>query len=113
MLYESFIITPWTGTGLEEDANRPQLGDDHVFSKWEDVTGQNAQGIRPDPNLYTLRVELEEAALAGVEADGIYYVVSSEEMVEDEPGGEEAAPTVGAEEYLLTHNFFGESGEET
>jgi hypothetical protein len=113
MLYEAYIVTPWTGDGTDDNPNRPQLGDEHVFSKWEDHTGQNALGLRPDPNLYILRVELEEAALTGVEADGTYYVVSSEEMVEDEPGGEEAVPTVGAEEYLLTHNFFGESGEET
>ena len=78
------IITPFIGDGsTEENANRPQLGDDYATLKWEDITGTPSAQLTPSPNMYVLRAEVTEAVLSDIESDGIYHVLSSEEIIED------------------------------
>ena len=83
MTWRAEITTTWTGTGAQDDDNRPQLGDDYALRKWEDVTGQPSANLRPDPNLYVVRVECEEAVLDAIEADADYLVLWSEEIAEE------------------------------
>lgn len=73
------IITPWIGTGATTaDANRPQLGDDHTLSRWEDVTGQPSENLHPTPNLFIVRANMTDAVLAAIETDPTYEVLWSE-----------------------------------
>ena len=75
------IVTPFIGDGSSEDnANRPQMGDDYAFIKWEDITGTPSASLHPSPNM---RAEVTEAVLSDIESDGTYLVLSSEEIVED------------------------------
>ena len=72
------VLTPWVGDGLTvETANRPELGEDYQI-KIEDITGQPAGNLHPDPNLYSVLVECDEITLAAIEADPKYHVVWSE-----------------------------------
>ena len=74
------ITTNWTGSGKEDDANRPQIGDEYKLAKWEDVTGQPSKNLAPDPNLYVVRIECEGEVLDAIEADGKYMVLWCEEL---------------------------------
>jgi len=76
MLFQ--VMTAWTGTGTEEDSNRPLVADTYAIQKWTDVTGQPAQNLQPDPNLYTIEAEAEESVVNAIEADNDYFVVWSE-----------------------------------
>ena len=82
-MYRAEVATTWTGTGAEDDANRPKLGDDYALKKFEDCTGQPSENLRPDPNLYVVRVECEEAVLAEIEDSPDYLVLWSEEIAEE------------------------------
>ena len=71
------VITRW---GVYSDAetgissNRPQLVMDYVIPKWADVTGQPAANLAPDPNMYIIQIECDEATLDAIEADANYVV---------------------------------------
>ena len=80
------IITPFIGDGsTEENANRPQLGDDYPFIRWEDITGTPTAQLTPSPNMYVLRAEVTEAVLSSIKSDGTYLVLSSEEIIDASP----------------------------
>ena len=70
------IITPWIGDGLDTDtARRPKLLDDYpAITRYSDVTGQPAPNLHPDPNLYTINCELDQATLDAIELDTGYVV---------------------------------------
>jgi hypothetical protein len=77
------ILTPWLGDGLTpETGYRPEVADDYAISGWEDVTGQDARNLKPDPNLYAVIIRCDDTTLAAIEADPKYTVLWSEE--EDE-----------------------------
>ena len=83
------VVTPWTGTGQEEDANRPDVADKYMAGaywregqKWEDRTAQAAEAIRPDPNLYVVYMELEADVLEALEKSNDYLILWSEEIAE-------------------------------
>ena len=78
------IITPWAGSGAEQDPNRPRLFSDHVVSKWEDVTGQSSANIPPESNMYIVLAECEESVMAQIETDNAYQVLWSEEIFDVE-----------------------------
>ena len=81
--WKADIVTPFIGDGSNEDnANRPQLGDDFPFIRWEDITGTPSAQLTPSPNMYVLRVEVTEAVLSNIESDAVYLVLSSEEIVD-------------------------------
>ena len=82
-MWRAEVLTGWTGSGAEDDANRPRIGDAYALAKWQDVTGQPPANIAPDPNQYVVLVECEADVLADIEADGEYLVLWSEEVVED------------------------------
>jgi hypothetical protein len=77
------IATPWTGTGTQDDPNRPQLADDYPLNGWSDVTGQSAENLQPDPNLFVVMVECEDSVLTQIEADPHYAVLWSEEVADE------------------------------
>lgn len=99
-LYQFEVLTPWVSH--EDDpspmpSNHPKLQDDypHVFNpdgsvaqqgilKWEDTTGQSAENIVPDPNLYIIKCEADESVLHAIEADEQYEVLWSQEIIEPE-----------------------------
>ncbi len=76
------IVTPFIGDGTEGNANRPQLGDDYATIRWSDITGTPSANLAPSPNLYILRAEVTEAVLGDIESDGVYLVLSSEEIID-------------------------------
>ena len=82
MTWTADIITPYIGDGTEDNANRPQLGDDYTILRWSDITGTPSAQLIPSPNMYVLRAEVEEAVLDDIESDGVYLVLSSEEIVD-------------------------------
>jgi hypothetical protein len=82
MTWTADIITPFTGDGSEDNANRPQLGDDYATIRWSDITGTPSAQLTPSPNMYVLRAEVTEAVLSDIESDGVYLVLSSEEIVD-------------------------------
>lgn len=82
MLYRAEILTPWVAAADDPSpmpSNHPKLADDYTFSKWEDVTGQPSANIMPDPNLYIILVEAEQAIIEAIDADPDYEVLWSEE----------------------------------
>ena len=83
--YEAEVTTPWTGTGTMEDSNRPLIGDTYSLKKWEDTTGQPAENLQPDPNIYIIKIQCTEEVLNQIEADENYTVLWSEEVQEDTP----------------------------
>lgn len=83
-MWQATVCTSWIGTGAEDDANRPNLGDEYKLAKWEDVTGTPAANLAPDPNLYIVRIECEADVLDAIEGDGRFMVLWSEEIIEGE-----------------------------
>lgn len=49
----------------------------------EDITGQDARAIQPDPNAVIWRLRCSDATLAAIEADPEHVVLSAEEVVTD------------------------------
>ena len=83
MTWTADIITPFIGDGSTiENANRPQLGDDYATIRWSDITGTPSAQLAPSPNMYVLRAEVTEAILSDIESDGVYLVLSSEEIID-------------------------------
>lgn len=73
------ILTPWAGTGTQENPYRPLLIDDHEVVLYRDTTGQVAENIRPDPNLLIIEIVCDDLVLDAVESDPKYEVLTSEE----------------------------------
>jgi hypothetical protein len=73
------VLTVWVGSGVStEDARRPKLGDDYPLRAWQDVTGQPAANLPPDPPLYLVEVVCADAVFAELQAapdyaDGILW----------------------------------------
>ena len=74
------ISTQWVGTGADEDSNRPRLGDDYDINKWEDVTGQPSENLRPEPNNYVVKVEAETYVMDQIASDSNYYIYWREQV---------------------------------
>ena len=72
--------TQWIGDGTEDNANRPKLGDDYDIHKFEDVTGQPSENLRPDPNNYIVLAEMEQSVLDLIAADSNYYIYWREQV---------------------------------
>jgi len=87
-MYKLQIVTPWIGTGAEEDSNRPAIGDEYAIKKWEDVTGQPSANLHPEPNMYVVQAECEADVLKLIQVDAEYKIIWSEEIIdeEDSPG---------------------------
>ncbi|KKL83460.1 hypothetical protein LCGC14_1974480 [marine sediment metagenome] len=81
-MWEAEIVTPWIGAGIDNDPNRPQLGDDYAIKRWEDTTGQLSANLHPDPSIYIVKVLVEAAVLDAIEADNNYQVLWAEEVVD-------------------------------
>ena len=82
-MYTAEVTTQWTtdadGANVPALAALLQAGD-----SCEDVSGQPAQNITPDPNVTVWRVHCSGATLAAIEADVDHEVLWSEEVAEDE-----------------------------
>jgi len=72
------VITPFVGDGTRGNANRPQMGEDYAFIRWEDITAIPSAQLKPSPNMNTIKAEVTEAVLNQIESDGTYYVISAE-----------------------------------
>ena len=90
------VVTDWIGTGAQEDSNRPSLGDAFTLSKWEDITGQPAANIRPDPNAYVVYTEAETAVMDAIAADPNHVILEGtrEVIPEDEFDIPDTASTI-------------------
>jgi len=81
------VLTPWTND--VEHGNYPLLQAALVESgyiarnghPWSmvDVTGQPAENLYPDPNLYIVEVTCDATTLAAIEADDRFMVLWSED----------------------------------
>ena len=71
------ILTPWTGAGTDTDPNRPLVADLFPLDSWIDVTGQPANQLQPDPNLYAIDCKLPSSVLASIDADPRFRVLWS------------------------------------
>ena len=79
------IITPFIGyDGTEGSSNRPQMGDDYAFIKWEDITGTPSASLTPAPNMYVIKAEVTADVLDDIENDSVYHILSAEEIVDAE-----------------------------
>ena len=78
--FRAQVLTPWV---VQDNTNQPQLPLDHPVLAWQDVTGQPAENIVPDPNTYTIEVTCDQATLDAISADAAYFVLTSEEIVPD------------------------------
>ena len=74
------VITPCVGAGVMGDSYRPVFGDDYGFIRWEDVTGIPGANLQPSPNIYVVKAELTEAELNSLEGNGVYRILSAEEI---------------------------------
>jgi len=84
MTWRSRIVTPWIGTGVDGDVNRPTFADAGLpHLSWVDVTGQDAANLQPDPNAYT--IEVTTTAEADLNAIAEVFVELWREEVTDEP----------------------------
>ena len=72
------IITPWIGTGIEDDEKRSQLGNDFDLIRIKDMTKQPGANVPPNPNLYVTLATMTESVFADIEADPISEVLWSE-----------------------------------
>lgn len=73
------VITPWIGTGAEENINRPKICDDYSIPKWSDVTGQ--QNPHPTtPNGYTILAECADVVFTQIEGDSTYHILWSADV---------------------------------
>lgn len=81
------VVTPWTGTGVNGDANRPLIGDVFNLKQWEDVTGQ------PSVNIPTIGYIIKGLSLCSVvndiKLDSRFYVLWSQKVLAE---GEVAEP---------------------
>lgn len=77
------ITTPWTGTGTMKDPNRPLLPDIFTIKSWTDTTGQPAENLQPDPNIFIIEVVCEQAVLNAIELDDRFAVLWDEEIIEE------------------------------
>jgi hypothetical protein len=74
------ILTPWTGDGQSTTtAYRPLVSDRYPLARCVDVTGQPAENLQPDPNLFVVEAVCEEATLALIEADPDFVVLEEED----------------------------------
>ncbi len=85
------VITEWVAGIVGDDpvSNHPKIEDDYPpvliggiptdgILSWEDITGQPAENLTPNPNMYTIRITCNDVTLALIEADANYYILSSE-----------------------------------
>ena len=73
------VLTPWIGDGLStETANRPKIVDDYLLN-CTDVTMQDSENLHPQPNMYIVQIECDQATLSAMEADSQYLVLWSED----------------------------------
>ena len=82
-MIQAEVITPWIFGGTEENPNRPQLADDHLITKWEDVTGQSAINFPLAKNTYILLVECEDAVIDEIEGNNDYFILWSETIEQE------------------------------
>lgn len=87
MRYRAMVCGPVTGTGVAGDAFRPRLGDDYPAVGWSDVTGRDGLAMPGDPALVVVEAEVDGAALAALEGDGRYVVLSAEEVTDGGQAG--------------------------
>lgn len=71
------ILTPWAGSGTEDDPFRP-LVSQVLKGKIRDVTYQPSLNLPTEPNLLIVEVECTPAALAEVESDPRFQIIWSE-----------------------------------
>jgi len=87
-MIKASVNTAWMGDGCSEaTAYKPKLTTDHPdIVKYEDDTGQPSENLAPDPNMFSVLIECDEATLNGIIADSTYYLNWSETIPEDPTG---------------------------
>lgn len=84
MSYRALIVTPWAS---DAEGNRPAFHDAGIaYLRWTDVTGQDVAQITPEPNAYTIEVEVAtEAELEAIAAHPAGFVeLYREEVIDGE-----------------------------
>lgn len=72
------VMTPWT---LIEQAEglfvEPALASAYKLVSWSDITGQLAENLLPEPNLYIIQAQADQETFAAISADPSYQVLWS------------------------------------
>lgn len=71
-------LTPW---GLSEKPEgtylEPILSTEYPLACWSDVTGQAAENLLPEPNLFAIQAQAVEETFAAIQADPRYLILWS------------------------------------
>lgn len=68
-------------------SREPQIALDYFggLMVCDDATAQPNANITPDPNLYIVQIECDDAVLTAIEADANYFVLWDEPIIEELP----------------------------
>lgn len=82
-MWQAEVITPMTGAGeTNKDCFRPLICDRYPLSYWEDTTGQPAQNLPTEPNMFIVLIKCEAKVLEKIENDDEFCVLWSEEIID-------------------------------
>lgn len=85
------VVTPWTGTGVDDDPFRPLLPDNYPHSYYSDgmvhiegvqkcidVTLQPVCELCPDPNAFVVEIEAEQVVIDAIDVDPTFTILWQE-----------------------------------
>ena len=75
MATQATVLTPWTGSGTDEDPYTPQLPNDYKIKGWKDITKQTAAQLIPDFNLFLIEICADEEVIDQIDKDAKYCIV--------------------------------------
>jgi hypothetical protein len=74
------VMTSWTGTGAEGSAFSCNIAEEYQIKRWTDLTAQPVSSLKPEPNLYSIEIIVDDLVLEQIEGDLKYYVVWQEPL---------------------------------
>lgn len=73
------ILTPWHEEVDDGTTSRwPLVTSEFALAKWQDITGQDAANLLPNPNVVSILAEADETIIAQIAADNRFYVLWEE-----------------------------------
>ena len=76
------VLTPWVEEENEDgDISRwPLVTSEYHMARWQDITGQDAANIAPEPNLVSILAEADETVLDAIESDNRFLLLWEESL---------------------------------
>jgi hypothetical protein len=81
---QAVLAGRWEGDGTPGNPFRPRLNVDFVLAAFEDITGQDALELPPEPNVYIIIAEMSDAVLTSIRAATGVIVLWDDSQNEDE-----------------------------